>query len=103
MKLQKYLELKLNEEETNNETIQKMKGKLVHFGEEICMVHYDSGYFIKGCPDISETSVIGTKMILSKKLDSRCYLKLFSRFKSKKLGDAVSLDDEVLIENSVEQ
>lgn len=78
-------------------------GNLVHFGEEICMMHHDSGYYIKGCPDISETTVIGTKTILTKNLDSRCYLKLFSRFKSKKLGDAVSLDDEVLIENSVEK
>lgn len=99
-KLEKYLELKINEDKINNNYLNKMKGRTVRYGDDISLMHIDSEHYVKSCRDTSETSVIGTKCILSDKLDTACCFKIFSRYKSKKIGDSISLDDEVLIFNT---
>ena len=65
-------------------------------------MHYDSQNYIKGCRDISNTEVIGTRCILETRVDARCCFQIWSRFKSKKVGDTIDLDDEVIFQNKME-
>lgn len=79
-----------------------MRGELVIYGESVTIMHYDSEYFAMSSPDMSETTVTGSKLILSKNLHRSCYFKFASRFKSKKMADVVSFDDEIFIQNCLD-
>lgn len=102
-KLGKYIELKINEDKINKQYLVEKKGQPVRYGDSICLMHIDSEFYIKGCRDTSETTVIGTKCVLNENLDTRCCFKIFSRYKSKKIGDTISLEDETLIFNLTEK
>ena len=101
-RLQQYLQLKLQEDEYNKQIIDSARGGLVLYGESITIMHFDSEYFAMSTPDMSETTLVGNKLILSKHLQRNCYFKFISRFKNKKVADVVSFDDEIFIQNCMD-
>lgn len=94
------MQKKLQEEWTTNaQILEKFLFKTVSYGTEIQLYHLDSRCFLNGRIYTSETEKSAYKFELSRSLSNGMIFKIEPKFKSKKMGEAVSYADRLLIKN----
>lgn len=84
---------------SNRQILDKFLMKSVSYGNDIQLYHVDSDSFLNGRNYSSETEKSAYKFELSRSFSNGMIFKIEPKFKSKKLGEAVSYADRILIRN----
>lgn len=91
----------LKEDELNEKLRKQSAGELVHYGDDIQLMHKDSGEFLVAKNECSKTDQIGYKLEIRKKTSSRMVFAFFPRYKSHKIGDAIQYGDNLRLKNTM--
>ena len=90
----------MKEKEFNNQTIQKSQGmSYLNYGNQIQLMHKDSGYFISAMRECSQTRQIGYAIELTDWYSELMIFKMLPKFKSREIGDIIQAKESVLIQN----
>ena len=96
MKLTKLEERMKKEEQLNFSIVKENIGKIIQFGAEVQIMHYDSNSFIRVTNDCSQTESIGYLCELSDFYSAGMVFKVFPKYRSRQDGDAIQLRDNII-------
>lgn len=99
-KLSKLRQRVLKEKELNKSMIAASSGSFMNYGNEVQLMHRDSGYFIHAMDECSQTKRIGYYCELSNWFSSRMIFQIIPRFKSRDIGDLIQAGESVLFKST---
>lgn len=98
-KLKKLGERVQKEKKLNENLINECKEKVITYGTEVQLMHFDSKHFIKSRSDCANTEKIGYNCDLSLWYSGGMVFKIQPKFKSRQEGDIIQLNDHVILQN----
>ena len=99
-KLVKLKERVSKEKILNEQVIASSSGSFLNYGNEIQLMHRDSGYFVHALDECSQTKKIGYYCALSNWFSTRMVFQILPRFKSREVGDYIQSSEHVLLKNT---
>ena len=98
-KLVKLEERTKKEEQLNFSIVRENIGKVIQYGSEVQVMHYDSNSFVRATNDCSQTETIGYMCELSNFYSGGMVFRVSPRYRSRQDGDAIQLRDNVIFQN----